>query len=277
MTPQQLIQQTAALFQEAGVPDPLWDSALLLAHLTGKPVLNLRLDTDTRLDEATLRRFADLRDRRMQRIPLQYLTGEQSFMGHTFHVDKRVLIPRPETELLAELAISALHRMNTPSALDLCCGSGCIAISMALALPDATIHATDLSDGALAVTRSNAEHLGARLTLHQGDLFQAVQGMMFDLIISNPPYIPKADCLALQQEVRQEPLMALDGGDDGCDFYRRIAHDAPAHLYPGGMLLLEVGFDQAAAVAELLAAAGFRQTSIHNDLQGIPRMVEAHL
>ena len=277
MTPCELIRQTAALFHSAGIPDPAWDSALLLAHLTGHPPLNLRLDTDTQLREDTLRAFVELRDRRLDRTPLQYLTHEQSFLGHTFYVDERVLIPRPETELLAERVIDTLRPIEAPTALDLCCGSGCIAVSVALALPGAQVHAADLSPEALAVTRQNAETLGARITLHQGDLFAAVEGLRFHLIVSNPPYIPTAECAALQQEVLREPAMALDGGGDGLDFYRRIAREAPRHLLPGGTLFLEVGFDQAEAVCALLAAGGFTRTAIHPDLQGIGRMVEAHV
>lgn len=276
MTPQALIRETTALFQQAGIPDPAWDSALLLAHLMGRPALNLRLDTDTRLDEATLARYNELRQRRLQRQPLQYLTGVQSFLGRDFHVDERVLIPRPETELLAERAIAWLRQRQHPTALDLCCGSGCIGVSMALDVPGAQVHAADLSVDALAVTRSNAENLGARLTLHQGDLFAAVEGLQFDLIISNPPYIPTAECQALQPEVMLEPGMALDGGADGYDFYRRIAQEAPAHLLPGGVALLEVGWNQASAVAAGMEARGFH-VDVHKDLQGIDRMVEARL
>ncbi|MBQ7305335.1 MAG: peptide chain release factor N(5)-glutamine methyltransferase [Clostridia bacterium] len=275
MTPQALIRETTALFQAAGIPDPAWDSALLLAHLTGKPALNLRLDMDTQLDEALLTRFYALRDQRLQRVPLQYLLHQQSFMGHDFYVDSRVLIPRPETELLTELAIAEMQHRRT--ALDLCCGSGCIGISLALAVPEVDVHSADLSPDALAVTHRNAEALGAKLTLHQGDLFAAVQGLRFDLIISNPPYIPTEDCRSLQAEVMQEPGMALDGGADGYDFYRRIAQEAPAHLNAHGVVLLEVGFDQAEGVAALLRQAGFQETCIHHDLQGIPRMVVAHL
>lgn len=277
MTPQELIRQTAALFLEAGIPDPAWDSALLLAHLTGKPALNLRLDMDTQLDAETLAQYAALREKRLQRIPLQYIIHEQSFMGHTFYVDERVLIPRPETELLAELAIHQLESRKAPAALDLCCGSGCIAISMALGAPHASVHAADLSPQALAVTKRNAQALGADITLHQGDLFAAVTDMQFDLIISNPPYIPSADCLTLQSEVLQEPGMALDGGADGYDFYRRIAREAPRHLLPGGVVLLEVGYDQAQCVAGLMEKQGFHNVTIHQDLQGISRMVVAHL
>lgn len=277
MTPQALIRQTAALFQQAGIPDPAWDSALLLAHLTGQNPLNLRLDMDTQLDAGILAQYDALRDQRLQRVPLQYLTHEQSFMGHAFYVDHRVLIPRPETELLTELAIEELRRLESPAALDLCCGSGCIAVSMALAVPSATVHAADLSPDALEVTRRNAKTLGAQVTLHQGDLFAAVEGLVFDLIISNPPYIPTEDCRSLQTEVMQEPGMALDGGEDGYDFYRRIACKARRHLTPKGAVMLEVGFDQAETVAALLREAGFARTNVHKDLQGISRMVIAHL
>ena len=184
-----------------------------------------------------------------------------------------MLIPRPETELLAERAIAALRVHPHPVALDLCCGSGALAVSMALEVPGAQVHAADLSPDALAVTAKNAELLGASVTLHQGDLFAAVPETAFDVIVSNPPYIPSADCLTLQEEVRREPMMALDGGTDGLDFYRRIASDAPNFLRPGGVLLLEVGFDQAEAVVALLA--DFADVQAHEDYQHIPRMIEA--
>ncbi|MGN1021787.1 MAG: peptide chain release factor N(5)-glutamine methyltransferase [Aristaeellaceae bacterium] len=277
MTPRQLIRETAAQFRQAGIPDPEVDSAALLSHVTGRPPLMLRLDTDTALTDTELAAFGALRQRRLQRIPLQYLTHEQPFLGHSFYVDERVLIPRPETELLAERVIGALRAMDAPAALDLCCGSGCIGISAALAVPGARVHAADLSPDALAVTRRNAEALGASVTLHQGDLFDAVAGLRFDLIVSNPPYIPADECARLQAEVLREPVMALDGGADGLDFYRRIAREAPAHLTAGGMVFLEVGWDQADAVCALLREAGFREATAHEDLQGILRMVEARL
>ena len=184
-----------------------------------------------------------------------------------------MLIPRPETELLAERAIAALREHPHPIALDLCCGSGALAVSMSLEFPGAQVHAADLSPDALAVTAKNAELLGASVTLHQGDLFAAVPEIAFDVIVSNPPYIPSADCLTLQEEVRREPMMALDGGTDGLNFYRRIAADAPKFLRPGGVLLLEVGFDQAEAVMALLA--DFADVQAHEDYQHIPRMIEA--
>lgn len=273
MNPRALLKTTASAFRDAGIPDPEVDAALLLSHVTGQPPLSLRLDMTTVLSADVLTRFDALVSRRLTRQPLQYLLHTQPFLGRDFYVDERVLIPRPETELLAERAIAALRKHPHPVALDLCCGSGALAVSMALEVPGAQIHAADLSPDALAVTAKNAALLGASITLHQGDLFAAVSETAFDVIVSNPPYIPSADCLTLQEEVRREPMMALDGGTDGLDFYRRIASDAPKFLRPGGVLLLEVGFDQAEAVMALLA--DFADVQAHEDYQHIPRMIEA--
>lgn len=273
MNPRALLKATASAFRDAGIPDPEVDAALLLSHVTGQPPLSLRLDMTTALPDDVLTRFDALVSRRLTRQPLQYLLHTQPFLGRDFYVDERVLIPRPETELLAERAIAALREHPHPIALDLCCGSGALAVSMALEVPGAQVHAADLSPDALTVTAKNAELLGASVTLHQGDLFAAVPTIAFDVIVSNPPYIPSADCLTLQEEVRREPLMALDGGTDGLNFYRRIAIDAPKFLRPGGVLLLEVGFDQAEAVMALLA--DFADVQAHEDYQHIPRMIEA--
>ena len=278
MTPRELIRQMAAELADAGVPDSEVDASLLLSHITGQNPMNLRLDSWSQVSldvEETLRALCE---KRKTRTPLQYLTGVQSFLGRDFHVDERVLIPRPETELLAERAIAALRMRPAPIALDMCCGSGCLAISMALGDPRAQVHAADLSEGALAVTALNAERLYAKVILHQGDLFGSIpDGLRFDVIVSNPPYIPAADCLELQEEVRREPMMALDGGADGYDFYRRIAEDAPRFLKEGGVLLMEVGFDQAQGVIALCREAGFTSAVAHEDYQHIERMVEARL
>ena len=158
--------------------------------------------------------------------------------------------------------------------MGLCCGSGCLGITLALDVPSAQVDMADLSEDALAVTRKNAERLGAQVSLLQGDMWDAVDARQYQLSVSNPPYIPDADCLALQAEVMREPPMALKGGMDGLDFYRRIAAGLRKHLLPGGVLLLEVGFDQAERVAELLRAAGC-ETACHEDYQHILRMVEA--
>ena len=278
MTPRELIRQMAAELADAGVPDSEVDASLLLSHITGQNPMNLRLDSWSQVALDVEESLRALCEKRKTRTPLQYLTGVQSFLGRDFHVDERVLIPRPETELLAERAIAALRMRPAPIALDMCCGSGCLAISMALGDPRAQVHAADLSEGALAVTALNAERLYAKVILHQGDLFGSIpDGLRFDVIVSNPPYIPAADCLELQEEVRREPMMALDGGADGYDFYRRIAEDAPRFLKEGGVLLMEVGFDQAQGVIALCREAGFTSAVAHEDYQHIERMVEARL
>lgn len=279
MTPRELLKLLTAEMAEAGVPDADVDASLLLSHVTGQNPLNLRLDSWSQVSLADEERFRALCEKRKSRTPLQYLTGVQSFLGRDFHVDERVLIPRPETELLAERAIELLREEKyPPKALDLCCGSGCLAVSLALGDPRAEVHAADLSEGALAVTKLNAQRLGAKVTLHQGDLFDAVSiHQIYHVIVSNPPYIPAADCLELQEEVRREPLMALDGGMDGYDFYRRIAMDAPWFLQPGGTLLMEVGYGQAERVMALCKDAGLTPIAIHQDYQHIDRMVEARL
>ena len=276
-TPRELIRFQAAQFLAAGIPDPVEDAALLLAHVTGRDALSLRLDSDTVLTQAQLSACQSLCQRRLERIPLQHLTGVQSFCGRDFLVDSRVLIPRPETELLAELAIHVARQLPCPAVLDLCCGSGCIGITVALEVSGADVCCADLSEDALAVARANAEHLHAKPRLQRSDLFAALGNRHFDIIVSNPPYIPSAECLTLQEEVLREPVMALDGGTDGLDFYRKIAAEAPRRLSPGGTLLLEVGWNQAEDVRALLLGAGLRQVAIHKDLSGIQRMVEGHL
>ena len=278
MTPRELLKLMAADMRDAGVPDAEIDASLLLSHITGQNPMNLRLDSWSQVSLDVEESLRALCEKRKTRTPLQYLTGVQSFLGRDFHVDERVLIPRPETELLAERAIAALRMRPAPIALDMCCGSGCLAISMALGDPRAQVHAADLYEGALAVTALNAERLYAKVILHQGDLFGSIpEGMRFDVIVSNPPYIPAADCLELQEEVRREPMMALDGGADGYDVYRRIAEDAPRFLKEGGVLLMEVGFDQAQGVIALCREAGFTSAVAHEDYQHIERMVEARL
>lgn len=278
MTPRELIRLMAADMAAAGVLDAEIDASLLLSHITHQNPMNLRLDSWSQVSLADETALRALCESRKTRTPLQYLTGVQSFLGRDFYVDERVLIPRPETELLAERAIEALRKSLTPAALDMCCGSGCLAVSLALGVPNSQVHAADLSEGALAVTRRNAEQLHARVTLHQGDLFGSIPaGLRFDVIVSNPPYIPAADCLELQEEVRREPMMALDGGADGYDFYRRIAKAAPAFLKEGGTLLMEVGAGQAETVMALCRDAGLRDVQAHEDYQHIERMVEARL
>ena len=257
MTPRELIRRTSGIFRNAGIPDPENDAALLLAYLTGSNALELRLDSETEPDPSVLSAYQELVQKRMCRIPLQYLLGETSFFGRMFKVDQRVLIPRPETELLCEWALELLKEIPSPSILDLCCGSGCIGLTLKAERPDADVTLSDLSSDALDVTAQNAACLSLDVSIRQSDLLDNLTGSSFQLIISNQPYIPTADCCHLQPEVRKEPVLALDGGPDGCDLYRRIIMNAGDFLVHGGMLLMEFGIHEADILVPLLSDHGF--------------------
>ena len=273
MTPRQLILETAALFREKGIPDPAHDSALLLSSVLGRPALDLRLDEDTSLSREELAAFSALADHRLRREPLQYILEEAFFFGRPFRVDPRVLIPRPETELLCEWALESAAPEASLRVLDLCCGSGCIGITLRLERPLARVTLADLSPDALAVARQNAAALDADVRFACGDLFEPLTGQSFDLILSNPPYIPAAECASLQDEVLREPRIALDGGEDGLLFYRRIIAGAPAFLSPGGWLYLELGLGEDQAVRQLMEEHSFTEIGIRKDYSGIARMI----
>lgn len=202
--------------------------------------------------------------RRLSGEPLQYVLGEWDFWGMTFTVDRRALIPRPDTELLTETALELLH--GGERVLDLCCGSGCIGISIAASIPIELVSA-DISPDALSLTRENAERHGIRLSAVESDLFENVSGT-FDLIACNPPYLTGEEMRCRDQSLRFEPAVALDGGKDGLDFYRRIREKYPDYLMPDGTLLLEIGYQQSEQVLELFPGA-----SILNDYGGRSRCV----
>jgi release factor glutamine methyltransferase len=219
--------------------------------------------------------------RRKSGEPIQYILGETEFYGLPFRVNPSVLIPRPETEHLVEevlkrAALFAHPRIPPLRIVDIGTGSGCIAVALARHLPLANITAIDLSSDALDLARQNADLNGVadRIRSLQGDLLAPVAGESFDIIVSNPPYVPTADRGSLSVEVRDfEPGLALFAGQDGLDIYRRIAPAAHAALAPGGLLALEIGYGQLAAIEELLTAAGFQSIETIPDLQGIPRVV----
>lgn len=225
-------------------------------------------------------------DRRASHVPLQYLTHEQNFCGADIYVDERVLIPRQDTEVLVSAALDlAAGLPGSPALLDLCTGSGCIPVALSKLGDFGSVTASDLSEDALAVAKLNAEQNGAVIRFVKSDLFEAFRGSgegaghrteRFDLITCNPPYIPSGALAGLQPEVRDhEPAMALDGGADGLDFYRRFAAEAPAFLNPGGAVCLEIGFDQAESVSALLEKEGFREVKVLKDLAGLDRVVTA--
>ena len=275
MTPRSLLLETAARFRAAGIPDPETDSALLLSFLTGQAPLSLRLDSDTELSRDILESFSALSERRLSREPLQYITGEAPFFGRVFQVDSRVLIPRPETEALCAWALEALPASGPCRVLDLCCGSGCIGLTLAAEHPSLQVTLSDCSRDALDVSAANAARFGLRVSMHRGDLTEGLPQAFFDCVVSNPPYIPSAECGSLQPEVLREPSLALDGGPDGLDFYRRIAAGSAEILRPEGILLLELGYGEADAVSGLLASAGFTGIKVRKDFSGLDRMMLA--
>jgi release factor glutamine methyltransferase len=225
-------------------------------------------------------RFSELLERRARREPLQQVRGRQEFFSRDFAVDRHVLVPRPETETLVEMAIDAALATaggDEPfRILDVGTGSGAIAVTLALELPKTRVFATDVSGEALALARRNAASLGATVEFRHGDLHLPFAGERFGLVVSNPPYVPSPAIAALAPEIRDhEPRIALDGGADGLDFFRRLATVAPEILAEDGEMLVEVGYDQARSVVEIFAAAGLGASEIRRDLAGTERVVRA--
>lgn len=274
MTVREALKEATRRLEAAGVPDARLDAGWLLEEVSTIPRLEQFTRGDFLLGEGAQTRFFALVSRREAREPLQYILGRAPFMGHEFAVRPGVLIPRADTEALCERAIIRLPRGGR--ALDLCCGTGCLGVSLALARPDAEVTLSDLSRDAVVLARENALLLGADVRAAQGDLFEPLQGRVFDLILSNPPYIPSPGLPGLQPEVKREPSLALDGGADGLAFYRRILSEAKGHLSPGGWLLLELGDGGAEAVSALVPAE-FERPAVYLDLAGRPRVLETRL
>lgn len=251
---------------------PASEARLLLGHVLERSAAWLIVHDDQVLDEDELLAFASLAARRAGGEPVAYLIGHREFFGREFAVSPSVLIPRPETELLVEIVLAGVGAGGTAKILDLGTGSGCLAVTLALEIPQAQVTAVDASEAALRIARKNAERLGAQLRLLQSDWFAALAGERFDLIVANPPYIAAADPHLAAGDLRHEPPAALASGSDGLDAIRRIVAAAPAHLAPGGRLWLEHGYDQGDAVRELLAAAGLADVEQRRDLAGIMRV-----
>lgn len=260
---------------------PRLQAELLLAHLLKLPRLQLYLNHDRVLGEPELTALRALVQRRAKREPLQHLVGSTSFYGLEIAVTAAALIPRPETETLAELAVAALAKLAlpAPALLDFGTGTGCLAIALATLSKTSRVHALDISETALALARKNVERhrLAERITLLLGNGFSTLPtDTRFDLIVSNPPYIPTAEIATLQTEVRDfDPHSALDGGADGLDFYRLLARESPAWLNECGGLFAEFGDGQEGALETLFREAGWGAVTVHRDLTGRARVLEA--
>ena len=251
------------------------DSETLFLHVLGENKAWLLAHLDDELPGDKVARFNDLIERRYAGEPIQYITGEQEFYGLPFRVTADVLIPRPETEHLVEKALGLAAEFERPRIVDVGTGSGAIAVALAYRFPLAQIAAVDISPAALDVARENASRngVGGRIDFKQSDLLDAVADERFEMVVSNPPYVPTTDRDSLSVEVRDhEPGLALFAGADGLDVYRRLIPAAFAVLEPGGLLLMEIGYGQSAAVAAPLTESGFEKVEFVPDLQGIPRV-----
>lgn len=282
MTLYDLLNEGSAALLQAGDSDGENDAKLLLFEAFHLDLVHFLMDRLRSLSESDaetqekMQTYRAMIAKRASRIPLQQILGSQEFMGLEFYVNEHVLIPRQDTETLVELVLQEQHGREK-KLLDLCTGSGCIAISLAVKGGYKSVTATDLSEEALKVAERNAKTHQKTIIFRQGDLFTALpqsEAGTFDIITSNPPYIPTAVIATLEPEVRDhEPMMALDGTEDGLKFYRQIAKKAGTWLKPGGVIYLEIGYDQGEAVSGLLREAGFDKVRVVKDLPGKDRVV----
>ncbi len=254
----------------SGIAEAAWDARLLFEYARQIDRNFYYLHMNDELSEADWNAYQDALQTRMGHVPLQYITGEQEFMGLSFAVNPHVLIPRQDTEILVEEAQKRIHAGM--DALDLCTGSGCIIVSLSKYAP---IHAaaSDISAQALKTAKENAKRHGVTVDFKESDLFEGITSR-YDIIVSNPPYIPTEEIKTLMPEVREfEPFLALDGKEDGLFFYRKIIREANSHLKPDGFLLLEIGCGQGKDVACLMEAEGYKEITIRKDLSGLDRIV----
>ena len=288
-----LIKEGEYRLAKAGCMDAKIDSEELYCFLTGTDRLQIFMKAEEEADEEVERKYLALIARRAERIPLQYITGVQEFMGHRFKVDQSVLIPRQDTETLVVEAARTIQSTSRDKlsfferlrggkeweVLDLCCGSGAIGISLAKICDNIHVTGSDISGAALAVARNNARNLRVKAEYLEGDLFAPVEGKKYDMIVSNPPYIRTNMIAVLQDEIKNyEPRQALDGGRDGLDYYRRIIKEAPGYLKPEGYLMFEIGSDQGEDLRKMLKDDGrYTPAEVIRALPGRDRVVKTQL
>lgn len=273
-----LLAWASDALRSAGIERPLFEAQVLLAHVLQTDRGRLLAGLHREPSPLDAERFRRLIQQRQARMPLAYLRGVQEFYGLEMRVTPATLIPRPETELLVERVLSVLQQRHSPVLVDVCTGSGCIAVACAVHVPDLRVLATDISEDALAVAAVNCRLHGVadRVDLAVGDVLDAVRSSVADVVTANPAYIPSDQIGSLQAEVRvYEPRVALDGGPDGLVLHRRIVEDALHVLRRGGMLAVEVAYGQARQVMELMQVAGFTDIEAWSDLAGIERAITA--
>ncbi|MDO4304796.1 MAG: peptide chain release factor N(5)-glutamine methyltransferase [Bacillota bacterium] len=268
---QEVYRWGASQLAEAGIEEASLDARLLLEEICGTDRNFLLVHGKEQVSGEKYEDYVKYIALRKSHIPLQQIVGYQEFMGLKFKVTPDVLIPRQDTEILVEEVMRYLH--DGMHILDMCTGSGCILLSLLRYSNDCAGTGCDISQKALEVARENADALGLKASFVQSDLFETVNDK-YEFIVSNPPYIPTDVIPALMEEVKNhEPLTALDGREDGLYFYRRIVKEAKEHLYPGGMLFFEIGWDQAQAVSALMEEAGYQEVTVCKDLAGLDRVV----
>lgn len=279
-TYRELYEEGRRILEQAGLPDAALDARFLLEEVCGTNLQTLLVFPEKKVTEEEVKQYRAFVQRRKDREPTAMILGEWDFMGLTFRLNKSTLIPEQDTEVLVETALEELKRRGLGEAplriLDLCTGSGCILLSLLHELRNAGGLGTDLSEEALEAARENAVCLGLqeRGTFRQGDLWEPVGDERFDLIVSNPPYVPTDVIPTLEPEVRcGEPYAALDGGEDGLVFYRRIMEEAAGHLKPSGIIIVESGFDEAAQIAALMQDQKLRGIRTVKDYGGLDRVV----
>ncbi|WP_448902442.1 peptide chain release factor N(5)-glutamine methyltransferase [Eubacterium sp.] len=273
-----LIKDGIEKLQKASDLDATVDAWLLAEEVLGITRAQYFINPQRLVNKEDADKFFKFIDMRCNKIPLQHITGKQEFMGLSFNVNEDVLIPRQDTELLVESVLNYLKQKmkgKKVKVLDMCTGSGCIAISIKKLTENVDVTAVDLSQKALKVAIDNANQLDAKVTFIESDLFENVSGK-YDIIVSNPPYISKSDIETLMEEVKNhEPMMALDGDEDGLKFYKKISEKLNEYLSDGGMIFYEIGYDQGKTVPDILKQYNFKDINVYKDLSGNDRVVIA--
>ena len=274
MTVEELVRKGIKELESASVPEAQTNAMYLLEYALHINRMEYLLDKQRKVSKEEEEKYGSVIATRKSRIPLQHITGEQEFMGYPFLVNEHVLIPRQDTEILVEEAVKLA---NGKRILDMCTGSGCIILSMEQLCEPQYAMGVDISKDALAVARENGKRFDSKVNWLQSDLFDKVTEK-FDVIVSNPPYIEKDEIPKLMEEVRcHEPNLALDGGEDGLDFYRRIITESRQYLESGGYLCFEIGYNQGEEVSSLMREAGFLECRVVKDLAGLDRVVIGQL